>query len=74
VLDHVASGVRFLTHPTPPGMSVCWHLAPSRGRIINRFAAMEHLTQFELRLADRMSRLGTETAFEVLNRARQLER
>jgi len=35
---------------------------------------MEHLTQFELRLADRMSRLGTETAFEVLNRARQLER
>jgi len=53
---------------------VCRHLAPSRGRIINRFAAMEHLTQFELRLADRMSRLGTETAFEVLNRARQLER
>ncbi|HKS75881.1 MAG TPA: pyridoxal phosphate-dependent aminotransferase [Terriglobales bacterium] len=35
---------------------------------------MEHATQFELRLADRMSRLGTETAFEVLNRARQLER
>jgi len=53
---------------------VCRHLAPSRGRIINRFAAMEHLTQFELRLADRMSRLGTETDFEVLNRARQLER
>ena len=53
---------------------MCRHLAPSRGRIINRFAAMEHLTQFELRLADRMSRLGTETAFEVLNRARQLER
>jgi aspartate/methionine/tyrosine aminotransferase len=35
---------------------------------------MENATQFELRLADRMSRLGTETAFEVLNRARQLER
>jgi aspartate aminotransferase len=35
---------------------------------------MEHATQFELHLADRMSRLGTETAFEVLNRARQLER
>src|SRR5216684_6075952 len=30
--------------------------------------------QFELRLAARMSRLGTETAFEVLNRARALER
>ena len=31
-------------------------------------------TQFELRLATRMSRLGTETAFEVLNKARALER
>lgn len=31
-------------------------------------------TQFELRLAKRMSRLGTETAFEVLNKARALER
>ena len=31
-------------------------------------------TQFELRLASRMSRLGTETAFEVLNRARALEK
>ncbi len=31
-------------------------------------------TQFELRLAERMSRLGTETAFEVLNKARALER
>src|SRR5436309_5736608 len=30
--------------------------------------------QFELRLAERMSRLGTETAFEVLNKARALER
>ncbi len=30
--------------------------------------------QFELRLAERMSRLGTETAFEVLNKARTLER
>jgi aspartate/methionine/tyrosine aminotransferase len=35
---------------------------------------MEKALQFELRLADRMSRLGTETAFEVLNRARALER
>jgi aspartate/methionine/tyrosine aminotransferase len=34
---------------------------------------MENATQTELRLADRMSRLGTETAFEVLNRARALE-
>jgi len=35
---------------------------------------MERETKFELRLAERMSRLGTETAFEVLNRARALER
>ncbi|PYV83959.1 MAG: aspartate aminotransferase [Acidobacteria bacterium] len=34
---------------------------------------MARAVQFELRLADRMSRLGTETAFEVLNRARALE-
>jgi len=39
-----------------------------------RFATMENATQFELRLANRMSRLGTETAFEVLNKARALER
>jgi len=31
-------------------------------------------TQLELRLASRMSRLGTETAFEVLVRARALEK
>src|SRR5271169_2205071 len=35
---------------------------------------MPTITQHELRLAGRMSRLGTETAFEVLNRARQLEK
>jgi aspartate/methionine/tyrosine aminotransferase len=35
---------------------------------------MSHAVQFELRLAKRMARLGTETAFEVLNRARELER
>jgi len=35
---------------------------------------MSRSVQFELRLAERMSRLGTETAFEVLNRARELER
>jgi len=37
-------------------------------------ALMEPTTKFELRLASRMSRLGTETAFEVLNRARALEK
>jgi len=37
-------------------------------------ALMETTTQLELRLASRMSRLGTETAFEVLNRARALEK
>ena len=37
-------------------------------------ATMEKATQYELRLAERMSRLGTETAFEVLNRAKALER
>src|SRR5215470_16417258 len=31
-------------------------------------------TQYELQLARRMLRLGTETAFEVLNKARALER
>jgi aspartate aminotransferase len=35
---------------------------------------MERATQYELQLATRMSRLGTETAFEVLNKARALER
>ena len=38
------------------------------------FATMDKATQYELRLANRMSRLGTETAFEVLNKARALER
>jgi len=38
------------------------------------FPTMEKATQYELRLAERMSRLGTETAFEVLNKARALER
>src|ERR1022692_3319008 len=35
---------------------------------------MAPTTQYELQLARRMSRLGTETAFEVLNKARTLER
>ena len=35
---------------------------------------MAETTQYELQLARRMSRLGTETAFEVLNKARALER
>lgn len=35
---------------------------------------MARVVQFELRLAERMARLGTESAFEVLNRARALER
>jgi aspartate aminotransferase len=35
---------------------------------------METSTQYELHLAKRMSRLGTETAFEVLNKAKALER
>src|SRR6185369_13393582 len=35
---------------------------------------MANATQYELRLAERMSRLGTETALEVLNKARALER
>ena len=35
---------------------------------------MERTTQHELQIARRMSRLGTETAFEVLNKARALER
>jgi aspartate aminotransferase len=35
---------------------------------------MQNTTQYALRLAERMSRLGTETAFEVLEKARALER
>ena len=35
---------------------------------------MAQTTQHELQLASRMARLGTETAFEVLNKARALER
>jgi DNA-binding transcriptional MocR family regulator len=35
---------------------------------------MERAIQHELQLARRMSLLGTETAFEVLNKARALER
>ena len=38
------------------------------------FATMEPAPQSQLPLARRMSRLGTETAFEVLNKARALER
>jgi aspartate aminotransferase len=34
---------------------------------------MTKALEYELRLAERMSRLGTETAFEVLSRARALE-
>ena len=41
---------------------------------MRRFATMENATQYELRLASRMARLGTETAFEVLSKARALER
>jgi len=44
------------------------------GVIMPRFATMENATEYELRLASRMARLGTETAFEVLSKARALER
>src|SRR5256885_465674 len=37
------------------------------------FAVMHKTSQNELRLAKRMARLGTETAFEVLVKARALE-
>src|SRR5205814_7973887 len=42
--------------------------------IMTSFGTMEKAVQYELRLAERMSRLCTETAFEVLNKARALER
>ncbi len=47
-----------------------WH----DGAYNEQLAPMENTTQYELRLAQRMSRLGTETAFEVLNKARALEK
>src|SRR5437870_5172370 len=37
------------------------------------FGTMEKATQYELRLAERMSRLGTENAVEDLNKARAVE-
>lgn len=37
-------------------------------------ATMQKAAGFELRLAERMARLGTETAFDVLNRARAMEK
>src|SRR5208283_4447653 len=42
--------------------------------LLRSFVIMPQTTQHELHLARRMSRLGTETAFEVLNRARALEK
>jgi aspartate aminotransferase len=46
----------------------------SRFGLLRSFVIMPQTTQHELRLARRMARLGTETAFEVLNKARALER
>jgi aspartate/methionine/tyrosine aminotransferase len=43
-------------------------------RFLPELFNMERAIQYELQLARRMSRLGTETAFEVLNKARALER
>src|ERR1700675_717633 len=43
---------------------------PTEGASLLMAQTMQH----ELQLAHRMSRLGTETAFEVLNKARALER
>src|SRR6476646_1012012 len=42
--------------------------------LLRSLPAMERATVHELQLARRMYRLGTETAFEVLNKARALER
>jgi aspartate/methionine/tyrosine aminotransferase len=53
------------------GLRLIGSLRP--GRNIMTTLTMEKATQYELRLAERMSRLGTETAFEVLTRARDLE-
>jgi len=44
------------------------------GAYNEQLAPMQNTTQYELRLAQRMSRLGTETAFEVLHKARALEK
>src|SRR5271154_1520962 len=65
------------TAPLKPKSGLSGPPVPSviRGRnIMATFTIMEKATQYELRLADRMARLGTETAFEVLNKARALER
>src|SRR5664280_1174753 len=54
------------------GAEIATSPLPVRRRIIIRLRMTT--TQTQLRLANRMSRLGTETAFEVLVRARALER
>ena len=61
--------------PVETGPGTVWQeIRISRRRIITRLTIMDNATQYQLRLAERMSRLGTETAFEVLNKARALER
>src|SRR5512146_3101148 len=57
------------THPFCAGTG----LHPRGGRIMPGLAMAPIDQKSELRLAKRMSRLGTETAFEVLVRARALE-
>ncbi len=49
------------------------HCAPAQARI-GAFAMTSQLVDHELVLARRMTRLGTETAFEVLSKAKALER
>jgi aspartate aminotransferase len=66
--------ISFPDFPTSLGDNSCVGQASRSGGIMPRFATMENATQYQLRLASRMSRLGTETAFEVLNKARALER
>jgi aspartate aminotransferase len=61
------------------GFQAAKHFVQKSGRIISRLSGEEpccmvKAIQYELQLARRMSRLGTETAFEVLNKARALER
>ena len=61
-----------LTHPRHSrDNSIRAKLASEGYNAIRHYATT---TQLELRLASRMSRLGTETAFEVLVRARALEK
>src|SRR6266571_5367752 len=78
--DHEVKRRRVFAGPSFVDLRVLSSLCPphraynARFGLLRSSVIMAQSTQYELHLARRMSRLGTETAFEVLNKARALER